>query len=263
MFRSTRLMILAVFGVLSQFPTVLAQDNPKSDPAKQEKPAASLKVGDLAPALKVTKWLQGDAVTKFEPGRVYVIEFWKTWCGACIRSMPHLADLQARYKNRGVTVIGFTWRDIKGNSDEKVAAFVKKRGPTLGYHFAYADDNTTFDAWFKAADQHWLPCTFLVDGGGRIAYVGGMFLDMALLKVLAGDASAKTIGAEMAKVDGEYHALCAPFRDQKAFLTRNPEAYFQALKEFETKCPPLADCLYQTHAADEAGKSRRCQGLRG
>src|SRR5262249_17810083 len=158
-----------------------------------EKPGPSLKVGDPAPALKVSRWLRGDAVRKFEPGKVYVVEFWATWCGAPIRYIPHLADLQARYKDQGVTVVSFTSRDIRGvpgNTEEQVAAFVKKRGPTLKYTFAYADDGTTADAWLKAAGRQHLT-TFVVDKAGRIAYMGGpMFLGMVLPKVLAG-ASAK------------------------------------------------------------------------
>jgi thiol-disulfide isomerase/thioredoxin len=247
MHRRRDLLVLAVLGIVGSFAPVLAQDGPKGDPSKQEKPAASLKVGDPAPALTVTRWLQGDAVTKFQPGKVYVVEFWATWCTACIRSMPHLAELQARYKDRGVTVIGFTSRDIRksSNSEEKVAAFVKKRGPGLRYSFAYCDDDTTFDAWMKAAGHHNLPGIFVVDRTGRIAYIDGpMFLEMALLKVLAGDSSAKVIGDEMAKVIADYRTLCAPLeRDQTAYLQNEPETFLRALKEFEARYPPLADCL--------------------
>ena len=84
-------------------------DEPQpKEPALMAKAAPSLKAGENAPALKVDKWLQGDEIKRFEPGRVYVVEFWATWCGPCIAFMPHLADVQARYKDQGVTVIGFT-----------------------------------------------------------------------------------------------------------------------------------------------------------
>src|SRR5207244_3832860 len=82
------------------------------------------------PPLKVSKWLQGDEVKSFEPGKVYVVEFWATWCGPCIAFMPDLADLQAQYKNKGVTVIGYTAVD-PDNPEERAAAFVKKRGAKL------------------------------------------------------------------------------------------------------------------------------------
>ncbi|MDR2697542.1 MAG: hypothetical protein LBB40_03590, partial [Holophagales bacterium] len=39
-----------------------------------------LKVGSAAPALQVSRWVKGDGPSKFESGKVYVVEFWATWC---------------------------------------------------------------------------------------------------------------------------------------------------------------------------------------
>jgi thiol-disulfide isomerase/thioredoxin len=212
----------------------------KQDPAAKQKAVASLKVGDPAPALKAGKWLQGDAVKAFEPGKVYVVEFWATWCGPCIAFMPDLAELQARYKDRGVTCVGFTARDLldaPGNTEEKVAAFVRKRGPKLRYTFAYADDRATADAWMKAAGRQTIPCAFVVDKTGRIAYIGNpMYLAVAVPMVVAGNRNAQEVGAEVGKIAQEFNAACgALFPDHKTGL--------QALKEFETKYPPLANNL--------------------
>src|SRR5262245_43903748 len=126
--------------------------------AEDPKPAVSLKVGDPAPGLKASKWLQGQEVKKFEPGKVYVVEFWATWCAPCIAAMPHLAQLQARYKDKGVTVIGYSAQD-PSNTEQQVAAFVKKRGPKLGYTFAFGEDRKTWDAWMRAAGRKGIPCT--------------------------------------------------------------------------------------------------------
>jgi thiol-disulfide isomerase/thioredoxin len=209
------------------------------EPSKDKNVPASLKIGDPAPALKVTKWLQGDPVPAFEPGKIYVVEFWATWCGACIRHMPHLAELQDRYKDQDVTAISFTSRDIRGasgNSEDQVAAFLKKRGTTLNYTFAYADDGSTEDAWLKAAGQEGF-CTFVVDKSGRIAYMGGpIYLDLALSRIVAGDATAKDIGDQLAKVDAEYRGIAQT-------INRDPKAGLRAFAEFETKYPPLADFL--------------------
>src|SRR5262245_46540030 len=65
---------------------------PAATPRVQEKPAVTLKVGDPAPLLKVTKWLQGDEVKGFETDKTYVVEFWATWCGPCIVMMPHMSE---------------------------------------------------------------------------------------------------------------------------------------------------------------------------
>jgi thiol-disulfide isomerase/thioredoxin len=228
--------VLIALSLVIFCPQAPAQDNVggKSSP---KKPAnLALKSGDVAPPLTVSNWLQGKPIEKFEPGKVYVIEFWATWCAAPIRYMPYLAELHKRYKDQGVTVTSFTSRDIRGipgNNEDKVTAFVKKRGANLGYTFAYANDNTTVEAWLKGQEHF---CTFVVDKTGRIAFIGGpMFVGLVLPKVLGG-ADAKTVGDEMAKVLGDYQVVAAA-------VQRDAGAFLHALDEFQTRYPQSADFL--------------------
>jgi thiol-disulfide isomerase/thioredoxin len=245
MIRTASFLVLSALAVLNQTAPVSAEGDPNKESSKKETPAALLKVGDPAPALKVTKWLQGSAVHKFEPGTIYVVSFWATWCPGCVGDLAHLAELQDQYKHQGVTIVGFTSRDIRGvpnNTEEQVASFVKKRGTTLTFAIAYADDNTTSDDWLKAAGQAGF-CTFVVDRAGQIAYMGSpMFLNLVLPKVVAGGASAKTIGDEVAKVLVEYEAVFdALVRDFQAGRDLKPD--LDALKRFENKYPPLTDLI--------------------
>jgi thiol-disulfide isomerase/thioredoxin len=243
MVRLTHFMVLSALGVGSHFALITAQDT--KEPSKKEKPPVSLKGGDPAPPLKVTKWLQGAEVKGFEPGKVYVVEFWATWCVPCVAFMPHLAELQSEYKDKGVTVIGVTSRDILGKTDhteKMVAAFVKERGPKLKYTFAYADDSAAADTWLKAAGREGIPCTFVVDKAGRIAYIGHpLYLPLVLPKVVAGTEGARAISDEMAKVEAEYGVVSGD-------LARDPKAGLRALKAFEAKYPPLADFLPSVRA---------------
>jgi len=59
------LLALALVGLVT---VTGGADNPKPAQDSKEKPAA-LKVGDPAPALKASKWLQGEAVREFESGK--------------------------------------------------------------------------------------------------------------------------------------------------------------------------------------------------
>lgn len=150
--------------------------------------------------------------------------------------MPHLAWLQSEYKEKGVTIIGFTCRDIRGgpdNSARDVTAFLAKCGSEFKYSFAYSDNAAAADAWLKGQESTFR--TFVVEKTGRIAYAGHpIFLDVVLPKAVAGDQSAETIGEQMAKVEADYRMLLK-------ILEHDQDAGLRALTEFETNYPPLAD----------------------
>src|SRR3569833_317608 len=92
-------------------------------------------IGDPAPPLRVREWLKGTPVQSLEKGKVYVVEFWATWCIPCIAGMPHLSDLARKYKDN-VTVIGIDIYESKARpvkSDKKVKAFVDSFGNLMDF----------------------------------------------------------------------------------------------------------------------------------
>ena len=151
--------------------------------------------------------------------------------------MPHMSEMQQEYKDKGVTFIGYTAKDDRNNTAEKVAKFVEQRGPKLKYTFAYSDDRDTYEAWMKAAGQGGIPCCFVVDKDTRIAYIGHpMYLDEVLPEVVAGTWSPES-AARLAKVEKEIEAVF------KA-LGGEPEAALKAMEEFEKNHPKLAGIPY-------------------
>lgn len=58
-------------------------------------------------------------------GKVVIIEFWATWCGACLNAIPHLNQLQKTYPKQ-VQVI-----TVSNESEKKIHTFLKSRPSVL------------------------------------------------------------------------------------------------------------------------------------
>lgn len=162
-----RMRTLAALAVLA-FPA-FAEEGKPVPAAKQV--GQRIQIGSQAPALSVTKWVKGEPVAALEKGKVYLVEFWATWCAPCIGSMPHLTELQAKYADRGLVVIGVTVADTRGNTLENVEAMVRQKGDVLGYRVAWDESQATWTNYMQAASKSSIPCSFLVDRTGRIAYI--------------------------------------------------------------------------------------------
>ena len=131
-------------------------------------------VGDQAPKLQTGQWVQGEPVPAFDTNHVYIVEFWATWCGPCVQSIPHLNQVWQKFKDKGVVVIG---QDI-WDSDPAVAPFVKKMGTNMTYRVAL-DDKALGDRgfmeqnwWPRGTNHHGIPTAFIINKDGMIAWIG-------------------------------------------------------------------------------------------
>jgi thiol-disulfide isomerase/thioredoxin len=138
--------------------------------AQQHDEITSLNIGDVAPALQFTGWIKGSPIQKFEKGKVYVLEYWATWCKPCKAAMPHLSELARKYRQQ-VTIIGVDVHELKTTTAERVKFFVDSMGRQMDYLVASQDSNMAA-AWFDASGEMGIPKSFVVDADGRIAWIG-------------------------------------------------------------------------------------------
>ena len=74
-------------------------------------------VGDVAPPFTLQA-LDEDrqvSLSDFE-GRPVVINFWASWCLACIQEHPVLVRSWERYRGEGVAMVGIIYQDTPGNA---------------------------------------------------------------------------------------------------------------------------------------------------
>lgn len=145
-------------------------------------------LGMPAPPLQVAQWIKGTPVdlAAAQGRNVIVIEYWATWCPSCRASIPHLTDLQRRFKDRGVVIVGLSNEPL-----ETVKPFAGQMGDKMDYVVAVDDRNKTADAYMGAFGVDGIPHAFVVDKSGAIAWHGHPMagLDLAVEAALSAKAS--------------------------------------------------------------------------
>ena len=114
--------------------------------------------GDPIGQLKVAHWVKGKSVD-ISKG-VNVVEFWATWCPPCRTSIPHLTEIQIKYKEHGVNIIGVTNEPL-----ETVEPFVNRMGKKMEYGVAVDKGLSTSNEFMGRYDLRGIPHAFVIKDG--------------------------------------------------------------------------------------------------
>jgi hypothetical protein len=107
----------------------------------------------------------------------------------------------------------------------------------MGYAVAWDKGSATRDAVFKAAGQASIPCSFVIDGEGRVAYIGHpLWLEVPLERLTKGDPSLKD--------ESQLAAIQERYKQVSAAMGKDPKAALDLLAAFE-KDYPVAAAMFE------------------
>lgn len=96
------------------------------------------------------------------PHKVMMINFWATWCEACMEEMPSLVALREQYASKGFEILAI---NVDENPNQVVPNTVNK----LGIKFPiFTDKNNALAELF---DVHAIPLTVIIDKDRKILLI--------------------------------------------------------------------------------------------
>lgn len=257
--RLTRLLLVLLVASIAS--PLSAKENTPAESSE----AAKLTIGSQAPTLDIEHWISdGDGslgpVTEFKEGSVYVVEFWATWCGPCVASMPHLAELQKQYVDRNVTIISVSDEDLdtiepflerelrsagsgsashqEEDSKQDVEQTAAEDKPktygelTSVYCLTTDPDGSTNADYMKAAEQYGIPTAFIVGKSGEVEWIGHpMGMDESLQQIVD-DAWDREAFAEKFRIDSQIQSL--KMKCRKASRLGDTETLKDVLQQLRT-----------------------------
>lgn len=197
---------------------------------------APLIVGDAAPEIRFSKWLKGTPVKSYEKDRIYVLEFWATWCGPCIAAMPGLSEFARKHPE--VTVIAYNVMEKVGGRPYEsalpnVEKFVKSMGDKMDFNVA-VDNNDQYmlNNWLKNAGISAIPSTLVVKDGKLIWIGSPKGLENILELIKNGTYNVTSKGSEAQRAE-----VAATIKSQEAILQDYDKAI--ALKDYKAAIAAL------------------------
>jgi thiol-disulfide isomerase/thioredoxin len=98
-------------------------------------------------------------------GKVVLVDFWTYGCVNCVNTLPHVTELYAKYRDRGLVVVGVHTPEFPfERSASNVQAALKRHGIT--YPVAQDNDSQTWNAY---RNQYW-PAQYIIDQNGKIVF---------------------------------------------------------------------------------------------
>ena len=97
--------------------------------------------------------------------KIYVINFWATWCAPCVKELPYFEKLHQENKNVTVILVSL---DSKKDIEKKLIPFIKRK--KISAQVISLNDKD-YNTWLPMIDGNWsgsIPATFIFSGNQKL-----------------------------------------------------------------------------------------------
>jgi thiol-disulfide isomerase/thioredoxin len=138
-------------------------DRLKTQTKEKAEAMAKLVPGNPSPVFAYSDVNGNEVTMESFKGKFVYVDVWATWCGPCIREIPHLKALEEEYRDNNIVFVGVSI-DVMDNK-QKWLDFVADR-ELVGIQVM--SDNDWSSAWVKEYAVYSIPRFLLIDPKGNI-----------------------------------------------------------------------------------------------
>lgn len=162
-----------VFGLLCAaiVLAVAARAAPGAAPSTAAAPITRLAFPESPVPPDAPEWraetLTGDTIAMADyRGRITVVDFWGTWCGACVAWLPRLVEIEKKYEHRGVAflTVNVEFARTREAHLKLVRDFMERRNFT----FTVVPDADS--SVVRAHGVTYYPTVLVIDPNGRVRF---------------------------------------------------------------------------------------------
>lgn len=144
-----------------------------------KKTPATIEKGQENDVVEVYNYIElAPLLNKANPEKTYIINFWATWCGPCVKELPYFQELHDTNKDVEVILVSL---DFPEKFETQLIPFIKKKNVTPQVILL---DDPNENMWISAIDSTWsgaLPATLIYNKEKR-AFYEQSFTKESLLK---------------------------------------------------------------------------------
>lgn len=187
---------------------------------KESSNPAPGQLGGPAAPLTGLQWIKGGPV-QLTQGSITVVEFWATWCPPCRTSIPHLTEIQHRFKDQRVTIVG-----VSNETADIVKPFVAQMDEQKKMEYAVAVDREglVWKGYMDAFGVQGIPHAFIVGKDGTLVWRGHPMagMDEVLEEVVNDRFDAVAYAAKQAAREKEEARVIALYKSYFTTVDTNP-----------------------------------------
>jgi thiol-disulfide isomerase/thioredoxin len=123
-------------------------------------------------SVKIVRFADLEAVMKKNDDKLYVVNFWATWCRPCVLELPEFMEVNDTYRNHPRFKMILVSLDVAKEAETTVRAFLEKRKMDVDVYLL--DDNKRMNEWIPAIDKNWsgaIPATVFYRNGEKVEFI--------------------------------------------------------------------------------------------